>query len=374
MKDERIRVGIIIGGKSVECEISIISGLQAYYAIDREKYNPTIFYLDKNNRLFVGKSLCNIDTYKLEEIIDAKEVFLQRENHQVYYSYLKKPKKKFPIDVFIPIVHGFGVEDGTLCGMLDLYGAIYTSSDVIPSAIVQDKVATKALLDKFTLPNLPYKVIQKNTKLESNIIFPLVVKPAYLGSSIGINIANNKEELDDALDEAFLYTNEVLLEKALTNFKEYNCAAILDHEKIITSCVEEVTHTKDILSFVDKYENDTNKLQDATNRIIPALIDEKLQTKIKQLTSKIYTLFQLKGVVRVDFLFDNIENKLYINEINNIPGSLSFYLFEPMGISFTELLNILIHNAMIYHHQKTQKITTFKSNILTKKSSKLMNK
>ena len=133
-------------------------------------------------------------------------------------------------------------------------------------------------------------------------------------------------------------------------------------------------HTKDILSFIDKYETDLNKLSNATNRIIPALIDKELETKIKELTSKIYTLFHLKGIVRIDFLFDNLENKLYINEINNIPGSLAFYLFEPLGISFTELLNMLIHNAMITHHQKSQKITTFQSNILTKKSSKLMKK
>lgn len=114
-------------------------------------------------------------------------------------------------------------------------------------------------------------------------------------------------------------------------------------------------HTKDILSFIDKYETDLNKLSNATNRIIPALIDKELETKIKELTSKIYTLFHLKGIVRIDFLFDNLENKLYINEINNIPGSLAFYLFEPLGISFTELLNMLIHNAMITHHQKSQK-------------------
>ena len=374
MKDDRIHVGIIIGGRSVECEISLISGLQAYYAMDKSKYHPTIFYLDKNNHLFVGETLNDINTYKLENIKNLKEVFLHHENNQVYYHYVKRPKKKFPIDVFIPVVHGFGVEDGTVVGMLDLMGAIYSASDVIPSAIVQDKVATKALLDKFMLPNIAYQVLYENHPLESDLSFPVIVKPSYLGSSIGINVAKNEQELADALKEAFAYTDEVLVEKALTDFKEFNCAAICDHHQVITSCVEEVMHTKDILSFIDKYETDLNKLSNATNRIIPALIDKELETKIKELTSKIYTLFHLKGIVRIDFLFDNLENKLYINEINNIPGSLAFYLLEPLGISFTELLNMLIHNAMITHHQKSQKITTFQSNILTKKSSKLMKK
>lgn len=374
MKDDRIHVGIIIGGRSVECEISLISGLQVYYAIDKSKYHPTIFYLDKSNHLFVGKALSDINTYKLEDIEKLKEVFLHHENNQVYYHYIKRPKKKFPIDIFIPVVHGFGAEDGTIVGMLDLEGAIYSSSDVIPSAIVQDKVATKALLDKFKLPNIEYQVMYENNQLENNISFPVIVKPSYLGSSIGINVAKDQQELANALKEAFSYTDKVLVEKALTDFKEFNCAAICDHNKIITSCVEEVMHTKDILSFIDKYENDLNKLSNATNRIIPALIDKKLENEIKELTSNIYTLFHLKGIVRIDFLFDNIEKKLYINEINNIPGSLAFYLFEPLGISFTELLNILIHNAMITHHQKSQKVTTFRSNILTKKSSKLMKK
>lgn len=374
MKDDRINVGIIIGGRSVECEISLISGLQAYFAIDKKKYNPTILYLDKNNHLFVGKSLTDLNTYKTDLKKDLEEVFLTNQHSQVYYHTLKHPRKKYPIDVFVPVVHGYGVEDGTISGYLDMYQAIYTSSQLISSAIIQDKATTKALLDKYQLPNIAYQIVNEGVPFHLEIELPVIIKPAYLGSSIGIQIVKEEAGLTGAINEAFKYTDRLVIEKALTSFKEYNCAIFKDRDELVLSCIEEVTHTSDILSFVDKYENELNKLSNASNRIIPALIDDELANKIQNLTRQLYLLFNLSGVVRIDYLYDDINHKLYINEINNIPGSLAFYLFEPLGLTFTELLSKLIHNAIINKSVKNQKITTFKSNILTKKSSKLMNK
>lgn len=384
MQDEKINVGIIMGGKSVECEISLISGLQVYFALDKQKYHPTIFYLDKNNHLYVGKNLNQIETYQNLDIKLLNEVHFEYHNHQVFYYLIKRPKKKHLIDIFLPVVHGYGTEDGTICGFLDMYNAIYPVSDVIPSAIIQDKEATKALLIQHNLPTLPLftitekeyqndieQILEKILNFES---LPLIIKPAYLGSSIGIEVVNNKEELKMALNNAYLYTDKVIIEKALTNFREFNCAIFQDHNELITSCIEEVTHTKDILSFVDKYEKELNKLSDASNRDIPARIPTSLEEEITLFTKQVYQIFSLKGIIRVDYLYDNLTNKLYINEINNIPGSLAFYLFEPLNLNFTTLLNKVIHQALIDYNHKSQKITCFKSNILTKKSSKLMNK
>lgn len=375
--NDLINVGIIIGGRSVECEISLISGLQAYLALDNTKYNKTILYLDKNNNLYVGDKLSDLSTYKEEVITGLTKVELINIDNQVYYYNVLKPRKKYPIDIFIPVVHGYGVEDGTISGFLDMYDAIYTSSDLIASATIQDKVLTKTLLDKYNINNVEYEVINEETYLEdykTNLKMPIIVKPSYLGSSIGVKVVNSLEELHVAIIESFNYTNRVLLEKALTNYSEYNCAVVKDHDIYITSCVEEVKHTKDILTFVEKYEKDLNKLSDATNRIIPALIDNNLESKIRNLSQDIYKLFNLSGVVRIDYLYDNIENKLYVNEINNIPGSLAFYLFEPLNITFTKLLDILIQNAIITFNKRRKKVTYFKSNILAKKSSKLMTK
>lgn len=375
--NDLINVGIIIGGRSVECEISLISGLQAYLALDNSKYNKIIFYLDKMNNLYIGDKLSNLSTYKEEMISNLTKVGLINIDNQVYYYNVLKPRKKYPIDIFVPVVHGYGVEDGTISGFLDMYDAIYTSSDLISSATIQDKVLTKALLDKYNIDNIKYEILNEETYDEdykTNLRFPIIVKPSYLGSSIGVKVVNSFDELHIAILESFNYTNRVLLENALTNYDEYNCAVIKDHDIYITSCVEEVKHTKDILTFVEKYENDLNKLSDATNRIIPALIDNNLENQIRSLSQDIYKLFNLSGVVRIDYLYDNENNQLYVNEINNIPGSLAFYLFEPLNISFTKLLDILIQNAIINFNKKRKKITFFKSNILAKKSSKLMTK
>lgn len=367
--NDLINIGIIIGGCSVESEISLISGSQAYLNLDDTKYNKIMFYLDKNNKLYIGKCLENIETFKTNNFTDLKEVALRNINNQVYYYLLTKPKKLYPVDIFIPVVHGYGVEDGTIAGYLDMYNATYTSSSLIPSSTVQDKALTKVLLDKYKIDNVEYQILLSSDD-EVLLELPLIIKPAYLGSSIGISIVKTKEELDDAINNAFKYVNKVLVEKYISNYLEYNCAVIKDKEEYITSSIEEVLHTKDILSFSDKYENN-NKMSDSTNRIVPANIPTQLKEKIENLSIYIYKIFNLAGVVRIDYIYDTEEEILYVNEINNIPGSLAFYLFEPLGITFTKLLDILIHSAILEKHKKNKLITSFKSNVLNNKGLKL---
>ena len=367
--NDLINIGVIIGGCSVESEISLISGSQAYLNIDNTKYNKIMFYLDKNNKLYTGKCLENIETFKTNKFTDLKEVALININNQVYYYLLTKPKKLYPVDIFIPVVHGYGVEDGTIAGYLDMYKATYTSSSLISSSTIQDKTITKTVLDKYKIDNVKYQILLSEQD-EVTLELPLIIKPAYLGSSIGISIAKTKEELHDAINEAFKYSNKVLVEKYIKNFKEYNCAVIKNKDEYISSSIEEVLHTKDILSFVDKYE-DNNKMSSSTNRIVPANISDELNKKIKDLSIYIYKIFNLNGVVRLDYLYDIEEDILYVNEINNIPGSLSYYLFEPLNISFTKLLDILIYNAIYEKHKKDQLITVFKSNVLNSKTLKL---
>lgn len=360
--DNLINIGIIVGGKSVESEISLISGSQAYFNLDDEKYHKKIFYLDKNNQIYIVQNFKNINSFVKENL---KEVGLRNIYNQVYYYTFDKPKKVYPIDVFIPVVHGYGVEDGTISGFLDIYNATYTSSSLISSAIIQDKIVTKLSLDKYKVDNIEYQILL-NPDDKITLELPLIVKPAYLGSSIGINIATNKQELKDAINEAFKYGNKVLVEKYLQNFLEYNCAIIKNKNEYLTSMIEEVKHSQKILSFEDKYINE-NK---SSNHLLKANINKELEEKIKNLTIKLYQIFNLSGIVRVDYLYDLEKEKLYVNEINNIPGSLAYYLFTE-NLSFKQLLDILIHNAIVKKHQDNQLITSFKSNVLNFKGKKL---
>lgn len=367
--NDLINIGIIIGGRSVESEISLISGSQAYLNLDDTKYNKIIFYLDKDNKMYIGKCLENIETFKNNNFTNLEEVALRNINKQVYYYKMKKPKKLYPVDVFIPVVHGYGIEDGTVQAYLDMFDATYTTSSLISSATIQDKTLTKSLLDKYKINNVDYQILLSE-KDEITLEYPFIIKPAYLGSSIGIETVKTKDELEEKLHNAFKYSDKVLVEKYIENYKEYNCAVIKNKDEYISSSIEEVLHTKDILSFIDKYE-DNNKMSSSTNRIIPANISDELNKKIKDLSIYIYKIFNLNGVVRVDYLYDTKEDVLYVNEINNIPGSLSFYLFEPLNITFTKLLDILIYSAIYEKHKKDQLITSFKSNVLNNKGLKL---
>ena len=374
------QVGIIIGGKSVEHDISVLSGLQAKFAIDEEKYDVTVFYLTKDNHWLIGEDLNTLSTYQKGCFDNCKEIVFYPQNNKSCYHYLDKPKKEGYIDIFIPVVHGAGMEDGTLCAYLELINATYTCAKITASSLAQDKVFTKEILTYHQLPVIAFRQLSRSdfsqvsiTNIVQTLSFPLIVKPATLGSSIGIEKCKDMEEFQEAVHKSFTYGNKMIIEKALDNYREFNCAILKDGMEYHISCVEEVMPSSDILSFIDKYENELNKLSSATNRIIPAVISKELEVKIKTLALKSYQILEMSGVVRIDFLYDNESETIYLNEINTIPGSLAFYLFEKEGITFTKLINILIKNALFEKQQKEKLVTHFNSNVLSKKSIKLKN-
>lgn len=373
----KLNVGIIIGGKSVEHDISILSGLQVYHAIDKEQYNVVIFYITKDNIWLVGEKLKNITTYEEEKYNDLLEVTLYKTKQGVYYKPINKRKKQQKIDIFIPVVHGDGIEDGTISAYLDLLDIPYTSSPIASSIIVQDKIYTKQLLNYINIPMIDYISMTNydiyediENKVNELLQYPVIIKPAKLGSSIGITTASNNKELKHGIEEALKYGSRILIEKKLENIKEYNMALFLNKEKIITSCIEEVRKTDDILSFVDKYER-LDKLDENSNRQIPALITSELENKIKDMCINIYTYLEMKGIVRVDTIYDVQHDTLYLNEINTIPGSLSFYLFDKLDISFTKLIDMQIKEAILSKQKENKKLKIFVSNVLNKKSLKL---
>ncbi|MCI6508694.1 MAG: D-alanine--D-alanine ligase [Bacilli bacterium] len=378
MKKNKLNIGLIIGGKSVEHDISILSGLQVYHALDKDKYNVTIFYITKEQEWLVGEPLSDIHTYINEEFSKCTPVIVFGENHNIFYKGLFSKPKATPIDIFVLVLHGDGTEDGTIAGYLDTIGATYTSASHTESAILQDKIYTKQILQCNGIESIPYiemnseKTFEEVKKeVEEKLKYPVIIKPVRLGSSIGINCANDNAQLKKGIEECLKYGNRIIIEKKLTSFKEYNLALIKDTNRIISSSIEEVIPTSEILSFKDKYES-MDKMSEASNRIIPAILDATLEKEIRRLGIKAYKTFNLKGVVRIDFLYDCLEKYIYINEINTIPGSLAFYLFEKENITFTSLLDILIKNAIISKNQESRYVKSFITSVLTKKGTKLI--
>lgn len=368
-----LNVCVITGGQSVEHEISLISALQAILNLDHNKYHIYLLYLTKNNNLVYHKKLTNIKVYQNETYPKITNVTLKRIKDK---TYLVKGFKKIPIDIVLPIVHGKGVEDGSLSGYLELLKVPYTASSQTASSIAQDKILTKKIIKTLHIPTLSFLTINQEINLNkidqfiNKYQFPLIIKPSTLGSSIGISCANNKEELIYLINQAKIYTPKILIEPKLTNFTEYNIACYKKNTKLIFSLIEEVKTSNEILTFNDKYVDSSVKDKNQNNRIINPNLPKQLTEQIYQYTKLIYQELNFKGVIRIDYLYDLEHQKLYFNEVNTIPGSLAFYLYEDLGISYSMLLDDLIKQAIIDYNIESKYQSSFDTNILNIKKIK----
>lgn len=375
--NNKLKIGIIIGGKSVEHDISILSGLQVYHALNKDKYEPTIFYLTKENIWLTGKILEDLITYKNSNFNKCSQIYFYQKKGKVHYQTVNKKGKSKEIDVFIPVLHGDGTEDGTISAFLDLLNVPYTSSCLTSSSIAQDKIYTKQILQAENIPTLPFVKMTCDTyypeilkEISEKINYPVIIKPARLGSSIGITTANSEDTLRKGIEEGLKFGPRLLIEPKLTDFKEYNLALYKEGNNIKYSCIEEVKKFDEILSFTDKYER-IDKLDDSSNRIIPAIISDKMEQYIKDICTKAYYVLDMKGVVRIDCILDVTTNNIYINEINTIPGSFAFYLFDKAGISFPKLIDIAIKQAILSKQANAQYLKVFTSSVLSKTGTKL---
>ena len=377
----KIKVGVIFGGKSVEHEVSIISALQAINNMDDDKYEIVPIYIDKDRNWYTGMELLNIDNFKnldflYKNIIPI--VLCKRKNDFVLLKQkglFKRVENK--VDIAFPIVHGANVEDGSLVGYLESIGIPYVGSGVLGSAIGQDKVVMKKLMQSENLPVVDYVWFYDyeyvndedliNNKIEK-LGFPVIVKPARLGSSVGITVAHEANELKDCVEEAIKYDSKIVVEKVINNLVEINASVLGNSEYLVVSPLEEVMGIDEFLSYRDKYiggkKGTKSKGMINTNRIIPARVEPKIETEIKSLSEKVFRLFNLSGVVRIDFLFDKKNSKVYVNEPNIIPGSLSFYLWKECGKNYKTLLDDLITLAIKDYKNKRKKVSSFDTNIL----------
>lgn len=374
---KKLNLCLIFGGKSVEHDISILSGLQVYHALDKDKYEIEIVYITKENKLLVGSNLHKIETYKKERYLSKKykKVHIENINNK---TYLISKKYKKQIDVFLPIVHGEGVEDGTISSILEFNNATYINANSISSGIAQDKIFTKDILEKHHILTPKYVCAENSNNIEEHIKYindklkyPLIIKSSRLGSSIGIEKVENESILKEKLEQVFKYSERLIIEELIENIKEYNCACFRYNDKIYVSSIEEINSKSDYLTFDEKYISSTNKINVENCRIIPANIKESLEIEIKNITKDIYQILDMDGVIRIDYIYDLTKNILYFNEVNTIPGSLAFYLYEDAGIKFNVLLDMLIKESILRKNTKNKKIDTFSSNVLNNKSKKL---
>ena len=374
----KIKVGVFFGGRSVEHEVSIVSAMQAVAALDKTKYQAIPVYMTKDGRFFTGEGFDRVENYRDGKALleGGAQVALIRDNDSVIL--LRHPARKLRasvldrLDVALPVAHGSNGEDGTLSGLFESLGLPYAGCDVFSSAACMNKSACKTLLSAADIPVLPHKIFTGREisgdpsvcrQIEDAFGYPVAVKPNNLGSSIGIGIARDRAALQSALELAARFSERVLAEPAIEDLTEINCAVLGNAYQALPSVCERPVGSDEILSYQDKYlNNGGGKGMAQAKRQIPADIPDALAQEIQKMAVKAFQTLGCGGVARIDFMLD--KDKIYLNEINNIPGSLAFYLFEPAGIPFPKLLDQLIDLAFQRQRDNAALHFTFENNLL----------
>ena len=382
----KTNVAVFYGCRTVEHEVSIISAVQAMRAINRDKYDVTPVYVTKNGEMYTGDSLFTIEEYRnLTELLKkCKKVYFVREGDNVVMRDIEKKMFKKDvatvIDVAFPVVHGTNCEDGTIQGFFEYLNLPYVGCDIISSAVGMDKAVFKDVLKNAGLPVLDCitfrareYVAEKQAicqKIAKEVGFPLIVKPVNLGSSVGITKVNTENELDSAIMLAISFADKVLVEKAITSLREINCSVLGNADECEASVCEEPFMNDEILSYEDKYMGNSkkggqSKGMASLGRKIPADLSEEKSQEIRDLACKIFKAIGANGVVRIDFMIDTATDTVYANEINTIPGSLAFYLWEATGVKYTQLIDRMIELAFRRQRGRENITYTIDTNILS---------
>ncbi len=379
----KTNIGVFFGGRSTEHEISVISANQAMHAIDRSRYDVTPVYISKQGKWYMGEALLDVANYRDMKSLLAKctPVYMR----PVYgdYNLYKEKKPLFGsdvaahLDVVIPVLHGSNGEDGTFEGILDSIGIPYAGCDTLASANGMDKITMKMILRDCDVPVVDYvwftdkqwyssrdKLIEK---IESKIGYPVIVKPANLGSSVGIGRAVDREQLVERVAEAEKYSTRIIVEHMVENLKEINCSVLGDCDDYTTSVLEEPIKSGEILSYTDKYMGGSKgaKGMQASQKRIPAELPQAMTERIQFLAGETFRVLGCHGVSRVDVIVDADNDNIYVNEINTIPGSLSFYHWEATGISFDKLMDRLVQLALKRNRERGQKTVSYDANIFS---------
>lgn len=379
----KTNIGVFFGGRSTEHEISVISASQAMHAINKDKYTVTPIYISKQGKWYTGDALFDVANYRDIPSLLAKceEVYME----PVYgdYNVYRKKKKMFSspvltkLDVIIPVLHGSNGEDGTFEGIVDSIGIPYAGCNTLASANGMDKITMKMILQSCDVPVVPYLWFTDKQwfakrdvligEIEKKLGYPVIVKPANLGSSVGIGRAINREQLIEKIDEAEKYSSRIIVERMIENLQEINCSVLGDCDDYKASVLEEPIKSGEILSYEDKYMGGSkgSKGMQASQKRIPAELPESETKRIQFLAGETFRVLSCHGVSRVDMIIDKDTRDIYVNEINTIPGSLSFYLWEATGIPFDELMDKLVGLALKRAREMKNKTVSYDHNIFS---------
>lgn len=377
-------VAFLFGCRSVEHEVSIISAVQAMRSADREKYDILPIYVTKTGELYTSPQMMEIEPFRdMKTLLEnASPVALVKSGKDVVMRYLDntvfKKKKDVIVNVAFPVVHGTNCEDGTIQGYLEFLGLPYVGCDVLSSAVGMDKAVFKDVLKSAGLPVLDCitftareyaadkaAIAEKATK---EIGYPLIVKPVNLGSSVGISKVSDPSGFAEAVDLAASFADKILIEHAVTALREINCSVLGDVDDCAASVCEEPFMQDEILSYEDKYLSGNKGKSSgmaSLGRKLPADLPPDKAEEIKDLAKQVFRAIGGCGVVRIDFMIDTNTDTVYANEINTIPGSLSFYLWEASGLPYKELIDKLISLAFRRQRNRDNLTFTIDTNILS---------
>lgn len=377
-----INLAVIFGGRTAEHDVSIISGTQFIENVDKSKYNVLPIYISRKGEWYYGKQLADAKFFLNPDFSQKgiERVFLLPEagSRALYKQGRFGMKAIEMIDVAAIAMHGMHGEDGTLQGFLELADIPYTSAGVTGSAVGMDKIVMKAAFKGLGIPVLDCIYFERTeyekdaqaiiARAEAAMSYPMIVKPANLGSSIGITKAKDAAGLKEGIEVAIHYDRRILVEPAIDDLTEINCAVVGLGSDAKTSLCERPITAKEVLDFSEKYLHSQggSKGMKSLDRELPAKISKEKQEEIEQLALKIFSGLDMAGVVRIDFMIDNATDTIYANEVNTIPGSFAFYLYEPMGIKYSQLIDTLVENALKRSKQKAASQFSFDSEILKK--------
>jgi D-alanine-D-alanine ligase len=377
----KTRVGVFFGGRSVEHEISVLTALQAMYAFDSEKFEIIPIYISKEGRWYTGEALMSVANFKDMKALQAacEEVYMK----PVYGDYnLYRCKKPLfgkdvitTLDVAIPALHGTNGEDGVFQGLLETIGIPFAGCNTLSAAIGMDKIVMKMVLEHCDIPIVDYVWFTDKQwfadrerwadEVEAKIGYPVIVKPANLGSSVGISRADNRNEFITKVDEASRYSTRLVIEDLVENLKEINCSVLGDCDDYMASVCEEPIKSGKILSYEDKYMGGSKgeSGMQASEKRIPADLTPEQTARVQFLAGETFRVLSCHGVARVDVMIDDSTGDIYVNEINAIPGSLSFYLWEATKLPFDELMSRMVQLALKRKREAANKTVSYSQNI-----------
>ncbi len=384
----QLSILVAFGGPSPEHEVSVLTGMQVMAALAETSHTVIPLYVGKSGKWFTGAALADLKTFtdvKQAEASGIECAFAFGPTGKAHLQQTSKPglfasSKSWNVDVVIPAFHGSDGENGAFQGVCDVYNLPFSSSGVTASAIGMDKRIAKAVCRAYGFPVVPdvsfrepeWAASQSDILSDAEALgYPLFVKPAHLGSSIGVSRAIDRAQLIAAVEDAFRYDVSILVEKAVSPLREINCSILGSPDQAEPSVCEQPVGSGELLSFKDKYQSgEASKGLASADRLIPAPIPKEVSDRIQSIALGIFKAFGCSGVVRLDFLMNDATGEVFFNEINTQPGSFSFYLWQHSGVSFTELLRRLIDIAMEQHRARNGRVRSYETNLLSQKAAK----